>query len=87
MRGSTMSNYTIDETAYAGYILGTTKKVKLRGKKEIVEATKHVLEASRTLYEALSSDSTTFDQVIPLLENKRTRAQAYKKITGRIWRL
>jgi len=82
-----MSDYTIDETAYASYILGATKKVKLRGKKEIVEATKDVLDASRSLYEALSSDSTTFDQVIPLLENKRSRARAYKKITGRIWRL
>ena len=82
-----MSNFTIDETAYAGYILGSTKKVKLKGKKEIIEGTRDVLEASRTLYEALSSDSTTFEQVLPLLENKRTRAKAYNKITGRIWRL
>ena len=82
-----MSNFTIDETAYAGYILGSTKKVKLKGKKEIIEATRDVLEASKTLYEALSSDSTTFKQVLPLLENKRTHAKAYNKVTGRIWRL
>ena len=82
-----MNNYTIDETAYASYILGSTQKVKLKGKKEIVEATKEVLEASKELYAALSSDSTTIDQVMPLLENKRARAKAYNKVTGRIWRL
>jgi hypothetical protein len=82
-----MNNYTIDETAYASYILGSTQIVKLKGKKEIVEATKEVLEASKVLYTALSSDSTTIDQVMPLLENKRARAKAYNKITGRIWRL
>ena len=82
-----MNNYTIDESAYASYILGATKKVKLRGKKEIVEATRDVLEAGRLLYEALSSDRMTFEQVIPLLENKRSCAQSYKKVTGRVWRL
>ena len=82
-----MSNYTIDETAYASYILGSTQKVKLKGKKEIVEATRDVLEASRDLYTTLSSDAATFEQVLPLLENKRTRAKAYNKVTGRIWRL
>lgn len=82
-----MSNYTIDESAYASYILGSVKSVKLKGKKEIVEATKNVLEASRDLYSALSSDSTTFEQVLPLLETKRARAKAYNKVTGRIWRL
>ncbi len=82
-----MSNYTIDESAYASYILGSVKSVKLKGKKEIVEATKNVLEASRELYTALSSDSTTFEQVLPLLETKRSRAKDYNKVTGRIWRL
>ena len=82
-----MSNYTIDETAYASYILGSTQKVKLKGKKEIVEATRDVLEASRDLYTALSSDAATFEQVLHLLENKRTRAKANNKVTGRIWRL
>lgn len=82
-----MSNYTIDESAYASYILGSVKSVKLKGKKEIVEATKNVLEASRELYSALSSNSTTFEQVLPLLETKRSRAKAYNKVTGRIWRL
>ena len=82
-----MNNFTIDESAYASYILGSSAKVKLKGKKEIVEATKDVLEASRDLYVALSNDSTTFDQVLPLLENKRAHAKAYNKVTGRIWRL
>ena len=82
-----MSNYTIDESAYASYILGSVKSVKLKGKKEIVEATKNVLEASKELYTALSSDSTTFEQVLPLLESQRTHAKAYNKVTGRIWRL
>ncbi len=82
-----MSNYTIDETAYASYILGASKSVKLKGKKEFVEATRDVLEASRDLYVTLASDSSTFDQVLPLLENKRARAKAYNKVTGRIWRL
>ena len=82
-----MSNYTIDETAYASYILGASKRVKLKGKKEFVEATRDVLEASRDLYVTLASDSATFDQVLPLLENKRARAKAYNKVTGRIWRL
>ena len=82
-----MSNYTIDETAYASYIFGATKKVKLKGRKQVVEATRDVLEASRELYDMLSSESVTFDQVLPLLENKRARAKAYNKITGRVWRL
>ena len=82
-----MNNFTIDESAYASYILGTSQKVKLKGKQEIVEATKNVLEASRSLYVALSNEDTTFDQVLPLLENKRARAKTYNKITGRIWRL
>ena len=82
-----MSNYTIDETAYASYILGASKSVKLKGKKEFVEATRDVLKASRDLYVTLASDSSTFDQVLPLLENKRARAKAYNKVTGRIWRL
>ena len=82
-----MSNFSIDETAYASYILGNSKKMKLKGKREIVEATKDVLEASRALYEALSSDSITFNQVVPLLEIKRSKAKSYKRVTGRIWRL
>ena len=61
--------------------------MKLKGKQEIVEATKNVLEASRTLYVALINEDTTFDQVVPLLENKRAHAKAYNKVTGRIWRL
>ena len=76
-----------DRTAYASYILGASKSVKLKGKKEFVEATRDVLEASRDLYVTLASDSSTFDQVLPLLENKRARAKAYNKVTGRIWRL
>ena len=45
-----MKDFTIDESAYASYILGSSKKVKIKGKKEIAEATKNVLEASRALY-------------------------------------
>tara|TARA_B000000557_G_C20593096_1_gene366439 strand:- start:126 stop:374 length:249 start_codon:yes stop_codon:yes gene_type:complete len=82
-----MKDFTIDESAYASYILGSSKKIKIKGQKEIAEATKNVLEASRALYVALVNEETTFDQVLPLLENKRARAKAYNKVTGRIWRL
>ena len=82
-----MNDFTIDESAYASYIIGSSKKVKLKGKQEIVEATKNVLEASRTLYVALINEDTTFDQVVPLLENQRADAKAYYKVTGRTWRL
>ena len=82
-----MKDFTIDESAYASYILGSSKKIKIKWHKEIAEATKIVLEASRALYVALVNEETTFDQVLPLLENKRARAKAYNKFTGRIWRL
>ena len=82
-----MKDFTIDESAYASYILGSSKKVKIKGKKEIAEATKNVLEASRALYVALVNEEATFEHVLPLLESKRTHAKAYNKVTGRIWRL
>lgn len=82
-----MNDFTADESAYASYILGASKKVKLKGAAEIVEATKNVLEASRSLYVALIDEDATFDQVLPLLESKRTHAKTYNKVTGRIWRL
>lgn len=82
-----MNEYTLDESAYAGYILGSTDKVKLKGKREIVEATRDVLEASRNLYVKLVKEEATFEEVLPLLENKRAQAKKYNKVTGRIWRL
>ena len=82
-----MNEYTLDESAYASYILGSTSKVKLKGKREIVEATRDVLEASRTLYAKLIKEETTFEEVLPFLENKLARAKKYNKVTGRIWRL
>ena len=82
-----MKDFTIDESAYASYILGSSKKIKIKGQKEIAEATKNVLEASRALYVALVNEETTFEHVLPLLESKRAHAKAYNKVTGRIWRL
>jgi len=82
-----MSEFTIDESAYASYILGASKSVKIKGKKEIVEATKNVLEASKKLYDALLNEDIEVQNVFPLLESKRLHAKKYNKVTGRIWRL
>ena len=71
----------------AAYILGETNKLRLRGDKTTIRATKRVIEASRSLYDALTSYEPSPTVIAEALANKKSAASDFTKITGVVWLL
>ena len=80
-----MSNNNLMK-ASARYILGESTGVKIKGAPNKMEAFQEVLSASKTLYDALCEERS-LDEIMTLVEAKKTAASNFRKITGILWRL
>ena len=69
----------------AAYILGEKTGTKIKGTPERVEVTRDVLFRSKELYEALSAKNTKLDDIMRLVENKRSAANRFHRSTGIEW--
>ena len=74
-------------TAAAAYILGEKSNVVLKGNSKRINATRNILEASRSLYKELNSPDATITTVASCLESKRKAAKQFHTITGLRWLL
>ena len=72
-------------SAAAAYILGEKTGTKIKGAPERVEVTRDVLFRSRELYEALSTENATLNDIMRLVENKHSAAIRFHRSTGIEW--
>lgn len=71
----------------AAYILGESSSIKLSGGKEKIDATLHVLNASKALYHELNNPNASLPKISELLDAKRRASNEFKRITGIVWSL
>ena len=90
LRGGNMDKKQVSKDLHsraAAYILGETSTLRLRGDRATIRATKQVIEASRSLYDALTAYEPSPTQIAEALANKKHAAHKFTKITGVNWLL
>ena len=68
------------------YILEGGEIPRMAGDAEQIRAIRRATLASRRLYEALCSETTTLDAVTTMMEEKSRAAAEFKRLLGRDWR-
>ena len=90
-----MDNKLLDEPGFlkafhaaaASYIIGKSSGIKIQGSQEKIDATRNVMEASKKLYQTLSSPDAKLSEVSSLLESKHKASLNFRQITGINWLL
>ena len=71
----------------ASFILGESPTIRLAGSPKKIKAARHVLLASRNLYEELNKEAPSLQEVSRLFREKHDRAQTFKEVVGISWHL
>jgi hypothetical protein len=74
-------------TVASKYILGENIDIQIKGKKEQLICLNELLDASKKLYQSLNDTTTPLQQIMSLVEHKKTIADKFKKISGITWKL
>lgn len=76
-------NYFFSDCAQ--YVIGENLDFKINGDKRIAIATANVLSSSKKLYEALSSETSTLEEVKIILLEKKIASKRFFNATGLVW--